>query len=269
MKASGRSRRVMSRSSQARSARASTCAALYQCRLFAFTLPTTTLFWSTMVAAKSALKPVVRPPLPTPVRQTTAPADTTPEAVANDLANACALDDDIRVEADILSSSGVVLRAQGTHELGLGARDGVVQHVHVQAVLRADQRREQADGSGAGDENVAWFPEGPLPNCLHLLSSLGDHRSGLEQHAENTERAVHLHGVLRLHPPLFGHEAVYLFNAALGVLATAAHVPFAHGAVGTWHRVGTAYNTDDQVAFLQAAGRARVEYPTERFWIVA
>ena len=77
MKPSGPSLLVMSRPSHARSARASTCAALYQCRLFAFTLPTTTLFWSTMAAATSAVKPVVRPPLPTPVRQTTPPAETT------------------------------------------------------------------------------------------------------------------------------------------------------------------------------------------------
>src|SRR5688572_776651 len=67
----------MSLPSQARSARASTCAALYQCRLFAFTLPTTTLFLSTMAAATSAVKPVARPPLPTPVRQTTPPHEAT------------------------------------------------------------------------------------------------------------------------------------------------------------------------------------------------
>ena len=40
----------------------STCPALYQCRLFALTLPTTTLFCSTIVAATSAVgRPVVRP----------------------------------------------------------------------------------------------------------------------------------------------------------------------------------------------------------------
>ena len=43
-KSSGRSRRVTSRASHARSARARACAALYQWRLFALTLPTTTLF---------------------------------------------------------------------------------------------------------------------------------------------------------------------------------------------------------------------------------
>ena len=59
MKRSGPSRLVMSRQSHSRSARTSTFAALYQCRLFAFTLPTITLFLSTMAAATSAAKPVV------------------------------------------------------------------------------------------------------------------------------------------------------------------------------------------------------------------
>ena len=74
-KSSGRSRRVMRRASHARSAFASASPALYQCRLLAFTLPTMTLFRSTIAAATSAAgRPVVRPPLPTPVRQTTPPA---------------------------------------------------------------------------------------------------------------------------------------------------------------------------------------------------
>ena len=54
---------------------ASTCPALYQCRLLALTLPTTTLFLSTAAAATSATAgPTVDPPVPTPVRHTTPPA---------------------------------------------------------------------------------------------------------------------------------------------------------------------------------------------------
>jgi hypothetical protein len=96
--------------------------------------------------------------------------------------------------------------------------------------------------------------EGPLPDRLHLLPGLGDDRCRLEQHAEQSERAVHLHGVLRLDSPPFGHEAVDLLDAALRVLAIAAHVPLAHGAVRTGHRVRTPHDADDQVAFLQAVG---------------
>jgi hypothetical protein len=61
MNSCGGSRRVSRRASHERSAAANACPALYQCRLFAFTLPTMTLFRSTMVAATSAVeKPVVR-----------------------------------------------------------------------------------------------------------------------------------------------------------------------------------------------------------------
>jgi hypothetical protein len=67
------------------------------------------------------------------------------EAVGDDLADAGALDDDVGVEADIRRAPGVVRRPQGANELGLGARHGAVQHVHVQAVLPTDQRRQQAD----------------------------------------------------------------------------------------------------------------------------
>src|SRR4030095_3230364 len=62
-----------------------------------------------------------------------------------------------------------------------------------------------------------------------------------------------------------GHEAVDLLDAALRVLAVAAHVPFTHGAVRTGHGVGTAHDAEDEASFLKAAGRPRVEYAAERF----
>ena len=85
----------------------------------------------------------------------------------------------------------MVSRPQRGHELGPGTRDGAVQHVHLEAVLRTDQRREQADGSGARDEHIARFPEGPLPDCLYLLPGLGDYCGGLEQDVESpSERST-------------------------------------------------------------------------------
>src|SRR5206468_9928895 len=67
-----RSRPVISRANQSRFARAKASAALYQCRLLAFTLPTTTLFLSTAEDAMSAMGIVgSEPPCPTPVRHTT------------------------------------------------------------------------------------------------------------------------------------------------------------------------------------------------------
>src|SRR5215510_11300319 len=64
----------MRRASHERSAWDRASPALYQWRLLALTLPTTTLFLKTAAAATSAAaRPSVEPPLPTPVRHTTPP----------------------------------------------------------------------------------------------------------------------------------------------------------------------------------------------------
>ena len=74
-KLSGFSRRVIRRPSHARSASASAWDALYQWRLFAFTLPTSTLLFRTSFAAMSAtVWPAGPPPPPTPVRHRIPPA---------------------------------------------------------------------------------------------------------------------------------------------------------------------------------------------------
>ena len=59
-------------------------------------------------------------------------------------------------------------------------------------------------------------------------------------------------------------KAVALLDAALGVLAVAAHVPLADGAVGARHRVGPADDADDQVAALQVRVGGRFEDAAER-----
>ena len=60
------------RASQERTARAKASAALYQCRLLAFTLPNTILFFRTAEEPMSAMGMVgTGPPCPTPVRHTT------------------------------------------------------------------------------------------------------------------------------------------------------------------------------------------------------
>ena len=97
--------------------------------------------------------------------------------------------------------------------------------------------------------------------CSHALATTV---VGSEQHAEEPERRVDPHRVLGLDPPALGHEAVDLLDAALGVLAVAAHVPLADGAVRARDGVGPAHDADDQVALLQAAARAGVDDPAER-----
>src|SRR3974377_621888 len=72
---SGFARRVTRPESQVLSARASASPARYQCRLFAFTLPTRTLLRRTISAATSASgRLVTRPPVPRPRGEPTPPA---------------------------------------------------------------------------------------------------------------------------------------------------------------------------------------------------
>ena len=99
---------------------------------------------------------------------------------------------------------------------------------------------------------------------MDLLPGLRDDGRGFQQHAEQAERRVDLHRVLGLDPPALRHEAVDLLDAALGVLAVAAHVPFADRAVRARHRVGTPDDADDQVALAERAGRTRVDDAAER-----
>ena len=76
---------------------------------------------------------------------------------------------------------------------------------------------------------------------------------------------VDLHGVFGLDPPALGHVAVDLFDAALGVLAVAAHVPLAHRAVRAWDGVGAADDADHEIALREPTGRAWVHHAAERF----
>jgi hypothetical protein len=76
---------------------------------------------------------------------------------------------------------------------------------------------------------------------------------------------VDLHGVLGLDPPTLGHESVDLLDAALGVLAVAAHVPFAYRATGAGHGVGAADDADHEIALPKRAARARVDHPAQGF----
>ena len=68
----------------------------------------------------------------------------------------------------------------------------------------------------------------------------------------------------RLDAELLGAVAVALLDAALGVEAVAAHVPFADGAGRTRHRIGTAHDADDEIAAREAAALRRLLDAAER-----
>ncbi len=154
-------------------------------------------------------------------------------------------------------------RPQVSHEIGLGSRFDPVEDVDLEAVLLADKGREQTDRAGTGHEHGPRLPERPLADGSDLLPRLGNDGGGLEQHAQETEGSVDLHGVLGLDSPALGHEPVDLLDASLGVLAIPAHVPLAHGTVGARHWVRTANNADHEITLLERAARARVHHAAE------
>ena len=103
------------------------------------------------------------------------------------------------------------------------------------------------------------------PMRLDVLPGLGDDAGRLQQHAERFQLRVELDREIRLDAELFGAVAVARLDAALGVLAIAAHVPFADGAGRARHRIGPAHDADHQIAALEAAAgrRARSTWPSD------
>ena len=64
---------------------------------------------------------------------------------------------------------------------------------------------------------------------------------------------------------LFGTIAVALLDAALGILAVAAHVPFAGGTSGTRHGIGAAHDADHEIAGRKAGIGGRLLDAAEQF----
>src|SRR5262249_53378879 len=123
-KFSGASRRVTRRSSHERSARNSASPVLYQCRLLALTLPTTTVLLrraargrrggagrarSRRAAARNAGQGHV------------ARASGGLNCTDDELRDPGGLDDDVRFEADVPNARRMGDRAEGTHELRFGS----------------------------------------------------------------------------------------------------------------------------------------------------
>src|SRR5665213_1015579 len=111
--------------------------------------------------------------------------------------------------------------------------------MHFKPALRPKQRRQQSDRTGAGDQYDARLPRrAARADPLDLLPGLGDHAGRLQQHAMVLERRIDLDDEIRLDAELLATVTVALLDAALGVLAVAAHVPFADSAGRTRHRIG-------------------------------
>ena len=161
-----------------------------------------------------------------------------------------AFDDDVgRKLVDVVDRAGEIKRAEVADELRLRPIRRAVEHIDLVVALLPHQRREQADRAGAGHQHPPRLPGVEAPaDALDVIPGLGDDARRLQQHAELAERRIDLDGVARLDAKPLGAEAVQALDAALGVAAVAAHVPFADGAGRAGHRVGPPHDADDAVA---------------------
>ena len=100
-----------------------------------------------------------------------------------------------------------------------------------------------------------------VTDALGLIPGFGDDAGRLDQDAVDAERRIELDQKVRLDAEKIRAVAIALLDAALGVAAVLAHVPFADGAIGTRHRIGPAHDADDEIAGLEAASRRALPAP--------
>src|SRR6187399_2715943 len=98
-----------------------------------------------------------------------------------------------------------------------------------------------------------------------MVPRLGDHTCRFQQDAKFAEVGIDLDGEAWLDAKPLGAETVQALDAAFGVAAVAAHVPFAGGACGAGHRIGPPHDTDNPVADREAAAARRLDHLAEGF----
>ena len=240
---------------------------MYQCRLLALTLPTTTLLRSTMCGRDVGHRRAAScaPPVPTPVRHTTPPARRPLDRIGDDLPDAGTLDDDVRLEADIRDVPGVVRRAEGPHEFRLRPRFDPVQDVNVQPALLADEGGKKTDRPRTGDEHGPRLPEGTLADRDDLLPRFRDHRRGFEQYAEEPEGGstfIAYSGSMRQRSDM--KPSICLMpRSVYWPLRHMSHSPTAQ----LGHGMGSGRRTmpTTRSPSLQPAARARIQHTAEGF----
>ena len=184
--------------------------------------------------------------------------------VEHDRAGAGAFDHHVGLERAEIAD--VVGGAERANQIRFDAFAHAVEHVHFKPALHADQRRQEADWAGAGDECDARLPgRAARADPHHLLPGLGDHARRFEQDAEQFKRGIDGNQEIRLDAEVLAAVTVALLDAALGVAAVAAHVPFAGGAGRARHRVGPPHDADHQIAGFEAAAGRRFLDAAEQF----
>ena len=108
-------------------------------------------------------------------------------------------------------------------------------------------------------------PASATADALGVIPRLGQNAGGLDQHPQDAKRGRNPDREFRFEPETFGAEAMPLLDAALGIAAVTAHVPFADGAGRARHRIGSAHDADHEVSGRHAASRWCRLDPAERF----
>src|SRR4051812_10636402 len=97
-----------------------------------------------------------------------------------------------------------------------------------------------------------------------MLPRLREDARRLEEHAGEAEHGTHLHREAGGRAPALGAEAIRLLDAALGIEAIPAHVPFAERAVRARHRIRMAHDAGDRVADGKVGSLRRADHAAER-----
>jgi len=188
MNASGGSRRVIRRASHPRSARASTSPRLVPVPLVSVDAANYHVVAQHDVGGHVGGGESNRAPATTDAGEPHDPAGRDGlNRICDELPDAGAFDDHVRLEAHARDGACVVGRPQRSNEIRLGPRFDPVEDVDLEPVLLCDQGSKETDRSSTGDEHGPRLPEGTLTHRDNLLSRLRNNRRGLEQHAQNAE----------------------------------------------------------------------------------
>src|SRR5690242_8158866 len=123
----------------------------------------------------------------------------------------------------------------------------------VEAALHRHQGGEEPDRAGAGDEGMARLPGSAVADSIDLLPGLGDDAGWLKKDTQDAEGGIDLDRELGLEAKPLRAIAVALLDAAFGVEAVAAHIPFALAAAEAGNGIGPADDADDEIADAEAA----------------
>ena len=138
-----------------------------------------------------------------------------------------------------------------------------VEHEGLMAALDGEQRGQQPDRAGSGDQHRLRCPGGAVADPFDVVPGLGHDGGGFQEHAEDAECGINRDQVFGMDPVALGRVSVTAGDAALGVLAIDTHVPLPCCACRAGHRVAASDDADDQIPGLEAAIRGCLGHPTQ------